>query len=197
MNSSPSSSVPSASCAARPTCPSRSARRPASVSVSGSGGLSPAVVSVTAATPLVRNGACSYNENGKPRSTSCRTALGRSGGRPVCAEMRAAIVCRKVPEGLRGVSPLNSTRTGPLPPTASRLITPAMSRRSGACEANQAAPRPPAEPPSVETKRIVWFGRRRPEETPAGAPYARASWTSMAVPDALSFAPWPLPSLSR
>jgi hypothetical protein len=87
------------------------------------------------------------------------------------------------------VSPLNSTRTRPLPPTASRLITPAMSRRKGACDANQAAPRPPAEPPSVEMKRIVWFGRRRPEEAPAGAPYARASWTSIAVPDALSFAP--------
>ena len=41
------------------------------------------------------------------------------------------------------------------------------------------------------------FGRSRAWVAPAGAPYARASSISMAVPDALSFAPGPRPSLSR
>ncbi len=113
VNSRPSSSVPSASCAARPTWASLSARNWSLVSLTGSGGLSPAVVSVTAAMPCARNGACSYREKGKPRSISWRSALGRAGSRPVCAAMRAAIVCRKIPEGSRGMSPPNSSRIAP------------------------------------------------------------------------------------
>ena len=41
------------------TCASLSARSVSLVSLTGSGGLSPAVVSVTAAMPCARNGACS------------------------------------------------------------------------------------------------------------------------------------------
>ena len=54
------------------------------------GGRSGEVVIVTAGMPRATNGACSYALNGKPRSTSWRSALGRRGSAPGLArELRA------------------------------------------------------------------------------------------------------------
>ena len=80
----------------------------------------------------------------------------------------------------RGVSPLNSTANGSR--AADRVEVDHAGdvvRAAANALANHAAPIPPNAPPSVETKRIVWFGRSRAWAAPAGAPYARASWISM------------------
>src|SRR5581483_3768813 len=97
--------------------------------------------------------------------------------------------------GERGVSPPSSSRGRPAPAIASRSSTAITCGASGACAANHAAPMPPWTAPSVERKSSV-YGSRARAALPDGA-YARASSRSAAVPDALSFAPGPLPSLSR
>ena len=67
--------------------------------------------------------------------------------------------------------------------------------------ANSRAPRPPSSPPSVATKRSVWAGTAT--VVPGGAlpviapAYERASSIKAATPDALSFAPGPVPWSSR
>ena len=159
------------------------------MSVEGEGGRSPDVVSVTAGIPRETKGACSHALNGKPRSISWRTTLGRDGPRPVCLAIRAAVVSSSVPEVVRGVSAPIWRRGRPGLPIASRLMTAVTFRRSGAWARNSAPPRPPKAPPSVERKTSVCAGFR--------TEYARASSTRAAVPDALSFAPGPVPSLSR
>ena len=112
-------------------------------SVSGSGGRSPAVVSVTAGIPPATNGACSYRLNGKPKSTSCQRAGARSGSSPVTSRMRSAAVWTRLDAGERGSSPASTSRGLPWPPMLSRLTTAAMRSRYAGCSANAAAPIPP------------------------------------------------------
>ena len=57
------------------------------------------VVSVIAATPSARNGACSPAAYGIPRSTSCESAEGMTGGRPACSVTRADAVLTSVRAG--------------------------------------------------------------------------------------------------
>ena len=72
-----------------------------------------------------------------------------------------------------------------------------MSLRYGELAANRAAPSAPNAPPSVETKTSVCEGCVATVVVPVAGAYARASSTSAAVPEALSFAPCPSPLLSR
>ena len=68
---------------------------------------------------------------------------------------------------------------------------------SGKRSMNRCAPSPPNTPPSVDRK-ISWcFGPVLCGGAPTGRPYARASSTRAAVPEALSFAPAPSPESSR
>jgi hypothetical protein len=79
------------------------------------------------------------------------------------------------------------------------LTTARVRLRYGDSLAKCAAPSPPNAPPSVERKTSVFVV---PSERALAAPdvigaYERASSTSAAVPEALSFAPGPVPALSR
>ncbi len=75
--------------------------------------------------------------------------------------------------------------------TAARTVS-----RSAEREAKRSAPKPPYAPPSDERKIRVCSGFGRAAIVPR-RPYPRWSSISAAVPEALSFAPGPVPMLSR
>ena len=80
------------------------------------------VVSVIAATPSARNGACSPAAYGIPRSTSCESAEGMAGGRPACSVTRADAVLTSVRAGELEPPPEMTRRGLPRPPIPSRTI---------------------------------------------------------------------------
>ncbi len=155
-------------------------------------------MSVTAGMPRATNGPCSPKVNGKPRSSSWRSA-----GRTLGARDRPARA-PEPPQCARAQPPANgpclrrsSSLGGPTPAIASRLITARASLSVGRV-AQRTAPRR-----GRRTRRRRWRRRRACGTdasggvVPATGAYARASSISAAVPEALSLAPGPSPLLSR
>ncbi len=194
-SSTPWSSEPMSSCAARPSWVRRVRSRAPGRSVNDAGGRSPPVVTVTAGIPRATNGPCSPRVNGKPRSISWARTLGRCGALPVWSAIRAAAVDARSAAVERGASPERSRRGAPCPAIAVRLTTPSTGKPRR--EAKRAAPSPPDAPPSVERKTRVCAGFTVGTPAAAFAAYPRASSTSAAVPLALLFAPGPAPVSSR
>ena len=148
--------------------------------------------------PRATNGPCSPSVNGKPRSSSWRSAeslrrllaglLEHADARPCArARPRETAPCRR----------RSAAAACPAPAIASRLITASAFSRYGELSAKWAAPSAPKAPPSVETKTSVWVGCACTSVAPPTGAYGRASSISAPVPEALSFAPRPSPLLSR
>ncbi len=78
---------------------------------------------------------------------------------PDCSSIRCAAVSTSAAAGDRGASPLITSRGGPLPPMATRLI--AATTWNGSRLANRCAPMFPYASPSVDRKTIVCAGRIR------------------------------------
>ena len=188
--------------ASRRDSASRGRARPAAralsrVSPKPSDGPSGTVVSVSAGMPRATKGPCSPSVNGKPRSSSCRSAEARNGSLPDCSSTRTAAVRTSAAAGERAVSPAISSRGAPKPADrveadhGDRVV--AVRRALGEPRGSERTER--AAVGRDEDERVR--GLRLHRAVPAAGAYARASSMSAAVPEALSFAPCPSPLLSR
>ena len=113
--------------------------------------------------------------------------------------MRAAVVSTRPADASRALSPASTSRDVACPAIESSTI--AVTTLSRKSVAKRFAPTPPNSPPSVATKKSVCAGLTM--LAPGGAfpetelAYERASSISAAIPEALSFAPAPVPTSSR